>query len=99
MMIDDMAWVESLSPEALKRLAERMGEIVPTSTQQTKTEKKERLLQVGQAAEFLGMSTTTFYRKREKYHRIFKPLECGERGQKFKQSDLEKLIEEHPEIL
>ena len=97
MMIDDMAWVESLSPKALKRLAERIGEV--TSAPQTKTEKKERLLQVGQAAEFLGMSTTTFYRKREKYHRIFKPLECGERGQKFKQSDLEKLIEEHPEIL
>lgn len=97
MMIDDMAWVESLSPKALKRLAERIGEV--TSTPQTKTEKEERLLQVGQAAEFLGMSTTTFYRKREKYHRIFKPLECGERGQKFKQSDLEKLIEEHPEIL
>lgn len=98
-MIDDVAWVESLSPEALKRLAERMGEIVPTLTRQTKTERQERLLQVGQAAEFLGMSTTTFYRKREKYHQIFKPLECGERGQKFKQSDLEKLIEEHPEIL
>lgn len=97
MMINDMQWVESLSPEALKRLAERIGEV--TSTPQTKTEKKERLLQVGQAAKFLGMSTTTFYRKREKYHRIFKPLECGERGQKFKQSDLEKLIEEHPEVL
>lgn len=97
MMIDDMTWVESLSPEALKRLAERIGEV--TSTPQTKTEKKEQMLQVGQAAEFLGMSTTTFYRKREKYHRIFKPLECGERGQKFRQSDLEKLIEEHPEIL
>ena len=96
-MIDDVAWVESLSPEALKRLAERIGEV--TSTPQTKTEKKEQMLQVGQAAEFLGMSTTTFYRKREKYHQIFKPLECGERGQKFKQSDLEKLIEEHPEIL
>ena len=96
-MIDDMAWVESLSPEALKRLAERIGEVIPVK--QTKTEKKERLLQVGQAAEFLGMSTTTFYRKREKYHQIFKPLECGEQGTKFKQSDLEKLIEEHPEIL
>nr|WP_317294081.1 helix-turn-helix domain-containing protein [Ligilactobacillus saerimneri] len=99
MMIDDVAWVESLSPKALKRLAERMGEVVPTSTQQTKTERQERLLQVGQAAEFLGMSTTTFYRKREKYHRIFKPLECGEQGTKFRQSDLERLIEEHPEVL
>ena len=96
MMIDDMTWVESLSPKALKRLAERIGEVTSTPTE---TEKEERLLQVGQAAEFLGMSTTTFYRKREKYHRIFKPLECGERGQKFRQSDLEKLIEEHPEIL
>ena len=96
MMIDDVTWVESLSPEALKRLAERIGEVTSTPTE---TEKEERLLQVGQAAEFLGMSTTTFYRKREKYHQIFKPLECGERGQKFRQSDLEKLIEEHPEIL
>lgn len=96
-MIDDVAWVESLSPEALKRLAERIGEV--TSTPQTKTEKKERLLQVGQAAKFLGMSTTTFYRKREKFYRIFKPLECGEQGTKFRQSDLERLIEEHPEIL
>ena len=33
-MIDDVAWVESLSPEALKRLAERMGEIVPRSEDQ-----------------------------------------------------------------
>ena len=80
-MIDDVAWVESLSPEALKRLAERMGEIVPTSTQQTKTEKKERLLQVGQAAEFLGMSTTTFYRKREKYHQILSRWSVANRGQ------------------
>ena len=96
MMIDDVAWVESLSPEAVQRLAERLG---VTSTPQTKTEKKERLLKVGQAAKFLGMSTTTFYRKREKYHRIFKPLECGEQGTKFKQSDLERLIEEHPEVL
>ena len=47
----------------------------------------------------LGMSTTTFYRKREKYHQIFKPLECGEQGTKFRQSDLERLIEEHPEVL
>ena len=60
-MIDDVAWVESLSPEALKRLAERIGEV--TSTPQTKTERQERLLQVGQAAEFLGMSTTTFLSK------------------------------------
>ena len=96
MMIDDMAWVESLSPEALKRLAERISEVTSTPTE---TEKEERLLKVGETAEFLGMSTTTFYRKREKYHQIFKPLECGERGQKFRQSDLEKLIEEHPEIL
>ena len=96
MMIDDVAWVESLSPEALKRLVERIGEVTSTPTE---TEKEERLLKVGETAEFLGMSTTTFYRKREKYHQIFKPLECGERGQKFRQSDLEKLIEEHPEIL
>ena len=96
MMIDDMAWVESLSPEALKRLAERISEVTSTPTE---TEKEERLLKVGETAEFLGMSTTTFYRKREKYHQIFNPLECGERGQKFRQSDLEKLIEEHPEIL
>ncbi|MHC5523356.1 helix-turn-helix transcriptional regulator [Ligilactobacillus saerimneri] len=96
MMIDDMQWVESLSPEALKRLAERIGEVTSTPTE---TEKEERLLQVGQAAKFLGMSTTTFYRKREKFHRIFKPLECGEQGTKFRQSDLERLIEEHPEVL
>lgn len=96
MMFDDVAWVESLSPEALKRLAERIGEVTSTPTE---TEKEERLLQVGQAAKFLGMSTTTFYRKREKFHRIFKPLECGEQGTKFRQSDLERLIEEHPEIL
>lgn len=96
-MIDDVAWVESLSPEALRRLAERIGEVIPVK--QTKTEQQERLLQVGQAAEFLGMSTTTFYRKREKYHQIFKPLECGEQGTKFRQSDLERLIEEHPEVL
>lgn len=96
MMIDDMAWVESLSPKALKRLAERIGEATSTPTE---TEKEERLLKVGETAEFLGISSSTFYRKRIKYHDIFKPLECGERGQKFRQSDLEKLIEEHPEIL
>lgn len=96
MMIDDMAWVESLSPEALKRLAERIGEVTSTPTE---TEKEERLLKVGETAEFLGISSSTFYRKRIKYHDIFKPLECGERGQKFRQSDLERLIEEHPEIL
>lgn len=96
MMINDMQWVESLSPEALKRLAERIGEVTSTPTE---TEKEERLLQVGQAAKFLGMSTTTFYRKREKFHRVFKPLECGEQGTKFRQSDLERLIEEHPEVL
>lgn len=96
MMIDDVTWVESLSPEALKRLAERIGEVTSTPTE---TEKEERLLKVGETAEFLGISSSTFYRKRIKYHDIFKPLECGERGQKFKQSDLEKLIEEHPEIL
>lgn len=95
-MINDMQWVESLSPEALKRLAERIGEVTSTPTE---TEKEERLLKVGQAAEFLGMSTTTFYRKREKFHQIFKPLECGEQGTKFRQSDLERLIEEHPEVL
>ena len=97
MMIDDVAWVDNLSPEALKRLAERIGEV--TSTPQTKTEKKERLLKVGETAKFLGISSATLRRRREKYPDIFKPLECGERGQKFKQSDLEKLIEEHPEIL
>ena len=96
MMIDDMAWVESLSPKALKRLAERIGEVTSTPTE---TEKEERLLKVGETADFLGISSSTFYRKRIKYHDIFKPLECGERGQKFRQSDLEKLIEEHPEIL
>lgn len=96
MMIDDMTWVESLSPKALKRLAERIGEVTSTPTE---TEKEERLLKVGETADFLGISSSTFYRKRIKYHDIFKPLECGERGQKFKQSDLEKLIEEHPEIL
>lgn len=96
MMIDDVAWVESLSPEALKRLVERIGEVTSTPTE---TEKEERLLKVGETAEFLGISSSTFYRKRIKYHDIFKPLECGERGQKFRQSDLERLIEEHPEIL
>ena len=97
MMIDDMAWVESLSPKALKRLAERIDEV--TSRPQTKTEKEERLLKVGETAKFLGISSSTFYRKRIKNHDIFKPLECGERGQKFRQSDLERLIEEHPEVL
>lgn len=96
MMIDDVAWVDNLSPEALKRLAERIGEVTSTPTE---TEKEERLLKVGETAEFLGISSSTFYRKRIKYHDIFKPLECGERGQKFRQSDLERLIEEHPEVL
>lgn len=96
MMIDDVAWVNNLSPEALKRLAERIVEVTSTPTE---TEKEERLLKVGETAEFLGISSSTFYRKRIKYHDIFKPLECGERGQKFRQSDLERLIEEHPEIL
>lgn len=96
MMIDDVAWVDNLSPEALKRLAERIGEVTSTPAE---TEKEERLLKVGETAEFLGISSSTFYRKRIKYHDIFKPLECGERGQKFRQSDLERLIEEHPEIL
>lgn len=96
MMINDMQWVESLSPEALKRLAERIGEVTSTPTE---TEKEERLLKVGETADFLGISSSTLRRRREKYPDIFKPLECGERGQKFRQSDLERLIEEHPEIL
>ena len=96
MMIDDVAWVDNLSPEALKRLAERIVEVTSTPTE---TEKEERLLKVGETAEFLGISSSTFYRKRIKYHDIFKPLECGEQGTKFRQSDLERLIEEHPEVL
>lgn len=97
MMIDDVTWVESLSPEALKRLAERIGEV--TSTPQTKTEKEERLLKVGETAELLGMSTSTLNRRRGEFPEIFKPLECGKERTKFKKSDIERLKEEHPEIL
>ena len=97
MMIDDMTWVESLSPKALKRLAERIGEV--TSTPQTKTEKEERLLKVGETAKFLGISSSTLRRRREKYPDIFKPLECGEYKNKFRKSDIEKLKKKHPEIL
>lgn len=97
MMIDDMTWVESLSPKALKRLAERIGEA--TSTPQTKTEKEERLLKVGETADFLGISSSTFYRRRGEFPEIFKPLECGEYKNKFKKSDIERLKKEHPEVL
>lgn len=96
-MIDDMAWVESLSPEALKRLAERMGEV--TSTLQTKTEKEEKLLKVGQAAELLGMSASKFYRRRIEFHEIFEPLGCGKYKNRFRKSDIEKLKKKHPEVL
>ena len=97
MMIDDMTWVESLSPKALKRLAERIGEV--TSTSQTKTEKEERLLKVGETAELLGMSASTLNRRRGEFPEIFKPLECGKQRTKFKKSDIERLKEEHPEVL
>ena len=96
MMIDDMAWVESLSPKALKRLAERIGEVTSTPTE---TEKEERLLKVGETAEFLGISSSTFYRRRGEFPEIFKPLECGKQRTKFKKSDIERLKKEHPEIL
>ena len=97
MMIDDMAWVESLSPKALKRLAERIDEV--TSTPQTKTEKEEQMLQVGQAAELLGMSESKFYRRRIEFHEIFEPLGCGKYKNKFRKSDIEELKKEHPEVL
>ena len=96
MMIDDVAWVESLSPEALKRLAERMGEVTSTPTE---TEKEERLLKVGETAELLGMSAATLNRRRGEFPEIFKPLECGKQRTKFKKSDIEKLKKEHPEVL
>ncbi|KRL72486.1 hypothetical protein [Ligilactobacillus saerimneri] len=97
MMIDDMTWVESLSPEALKRLAERINEA--TSTPQTKTEKEERLLKVGETAELLGMSESKFYRRRIEFYEIFEPLACGKYKNKFKKSDIEELKKKHPEIL
>lgn len=97
MMIDDMTWVESLSPKALKRLAERIGEV--TSTPQTKTEKKEQMLKVKEAAKLLGMSEANFYRRRIEFHEIFEPLECGKYKNKFRKSDIEELKKKHPEIL
>lgn len=97
MMINDVAWVESLSPEALKRLAERISEA--TSTPQTKTEKEERLLKVGETAKLLGMSASTLNRRRGEFPEIFKPLECGKYKNRFRKSDIEELKKEHPEIL
>lgn len=97
MMIDDVTWVESLSPEALKRLAERIGEA--TSTPQTKTEKKEQMLQVKEAAKLLGMSESKFYRRRIEFHEIFGPLGCGKYKNKFRKSDIEELKKKHPEVL
>lgn len=96
MMIDDMTWVESLSPKALKRLAERIGEVTSTPTE---TEKEERLLKVGETAELLGMSASTLNRRRGEFPEIFKPLECGKQRRKFKKSDIERLKKEHPEVL
>lgn len=96
MMIDDVAWVESLSPEALKRLVERIGEVTSTPTE---TEKEERLLKVGETAELLGMSAATLNRRRGEFPEIFKPLECGKQRTKFKKSDIERLKKEHPEVL
>ena len=95
-MIDDVAWVESLSPEALKRLVERIGEVTSTPTE---TEKEERLLKVGETAELLGMSAATLNRRRGEFPEIFKPLECGKQRTKFKKSDIERLKKEHPEVL